>query len=199
MVAVTAIVRGPSTEANISEQEMSGLKMKMSPALSFVSTVALSDAAEMWDFSDDDDDNADVSSVDPPWGAIGSCHPPVFASLEGGHEILANSARNTQWGDVGARLADVMKEAMESNDSEEILFSESVHCVDEQAWHLVGLRLGRLFSSFDIDGESTLVTANPDEVLGISIKDSSIARSESHHRWHAVGSGLAAVLKAAET
>jgi len=197
MVAVTAIVREGSTVANISDQEMAGLKMKVSPALSFVSTVALSEAAEMWDFSDDDDD--DDASVEPPWSALA----PVLGSLEANETVWPNSAGSDKWGDVGAKLAGVMREAIASNDLEETPLSESVHGADEQAWHLVGLRLGRLFSRFDNDGESTSATANPNEsaldVLGINIKDTHKAHSASHQRWHAVGSGIAAVLNAAET
>lgn len=209
MVAVAAIARERSAVSNVSEQEMT-IKMKASPALSFVSTVALSDAAEMWDFSDDEDDNAAVSSLEPPWGAIGACQAPVFACLDGDDKILdsddkilVNGAGNGQWGNVGARLADVMREAAEMNDLEEPCGSESVQCAGEHAWQLVGLRLSRVFSSFDSDGESTLESPKRNEgaldVLGIKIKVYPNALSESHQRWHAVGSGLAGVFKAAVT
>jgi len=212
MVAVAAIARERSAVSNGSEQEMTSFKMKASPALSFVSTVAFSDAAEMWDFSDDEDDHAGVSSMEPPWGAIGACHAPAFACLDGDDKILDGDDKilvngagngNGQWGNVGARLAEVMKEAAEMNDLEEPCGSESVHCAREQAWQLVGLRLSHVFSSFVSDGESTLERQNCIEgdldVLGIKIKDYPDAHSESHQRWHAVGSGLAAVFKSAAT
>jgi len=163
--------------------------LSSSPALSCISTVALSEV-EVLEFSEDDDCGADEPSEAFQWCLVGSRIAPVFASLLDGDVLedspvhtlesdisrassVTNAQGSAQWSHVGLRLAAVMKEAVEQNDVEEELHS-GVHVhrsdlsrvgtdAEEKSWRLVGLRLALLFSSLDCDGEVALPTRSADE------------------------------------
>lgn len=171
--------RSPSTDT--SEESLVKPKvMSSSPALSCISTVALSEV-EILEFSDDEDCGTnDEPSEAFQWCLVGSRIAPVFADLlhkdiledAPVHEPHSEVARpscvthgqdNASWRQVGLRLAAVMKEAAEQDDAEEAKEEMDFSCrseplragadADEHSWRLVGLRLAHLFSSLDCDGE----------------------------------------------
>lgn len=163
--------RSPSTDT--SEDRVAKPKvLSSSPALSCISTVALSEV-EILEFSDDEDGGTSDEPLEAfQWCLVGSRIAPVFADLL--HKniledapIHAPKSENThdhsQWHQVGSRLAAVMKEAAEEDDTEDaqeeldLCRRSEPLCAgadaDEHSWRLVGLRLSHLFSSLDCDGE----------------------------------------------
>lgn len=187
--------------------------LSSSPALSCISTVALSEV-EVLEFSDDEDCDANDEPLEADafqWCLVGSRIAPVFAAvlhkdiLEDSpvHKLhseetiqasVTDDQEQARWRQVGLRLAAVMKEAAEQEDAYEerdsCSHSEPLHAdagADEHSWRLVGLRLANLFSSLDYDGEIALPTSDAGEYP-----------KEAHERWHTVGSRLSAVLQTAK-
>lgn len=214
-VVLASRVRSPSDDT----PEDGVVKMKFltsSPALSCVSTVALSEV-EILEFSDDDNCDANDEPLEADafqWCLVGSRIAPVFAEvlqqniLEDSpvHKLqseepirasVSDDQEDAQWRQVGLRLAAVMKEAAEQDDAEDAnesldscCRSEALHAdvdADQHSWRLVGLRLAHLFSSLDCDGEIVVPTTEAGKYP-----------KEAHKRWHTVGSRLSAVLKTAE-
>lgn len=225
MVAIAMATRDRSLSADAAEE--GAVKPKMlssSPALSTVSTVALS-GVEVLEFSDDEEDcGADEPSDAFQWCLVGSRIAPVFASLLDENMVeespfhkpqsetascssVINNQGDEQWRQVGLRLAAVMKEAADQveEDEEELPFGPCVHRSDllhaganaeDHSWRVVGQRLACVFSSLDCHGEIAPPTTRADEVAVVSGPK---GRSfEDHKQWCTVGSRLAAVLKTAE-
>lgn len=221
-------IRGRSPSADTSEDPVVKPKvLSSSPALSCISTVALSEV-EVLEFSDDEECGTNDEPSDAfQWCLVGSRIAPVFADMI--HENILEDAPvhepqsemtkppfvnhdqdDANWRHVGLRLAAVMKEAAEQDDAEDAREELDVSCrseplhadagADEHSWRLVGLRLAHLFSSLDCDGETVLPTIGANEVVtsGGVRKTPKESLLEAHERWNTVGSRLSAVLRTAE-
>lgn len=226
MVAVARTICKQSPSADTFEEGAVKPKFLSSPALSVISTVALSET-EVLEFSEDEDAGAEEPSEAFQWCLVGSRIAPVFASLLDANELedlpihtpqsekarpssVTDAQADEQWRHVGLRLAAVMKEALNDVDDEEVPFSAHVHRseplhvgaeADEHSWQLVGLRLASLFSSFDCDGEIIRPTTCADKAATTTVESSRIREYcslDDHRRWHTVGSRLAAALREAE-
>lgn len=150
MAAPMMAVREASEEAS----QHKVMALAPSPAISCVSTIALSDVDGP--YSSDDDDSGDMSPEERRWCVVGSRLAPVFASLlhRGADSPVCKPEPEiaSSW---EVTVDDPVEEARSEGYVRCSIPTHSGDDVEVRSWQLVGHRLADVFSTLRCDGDST--------------------------------------------